>query len=62
MNNRKILTDYVYTIVASLMSQGIEDVVISPGSRSTPLAYAFASVKDVQVYRQVDERSAPILR
>lgn len=58
MNNRKILTDYVYTIVASLMSQGIEDVVISPGSRSTPLAYAFASVKDVQVYRQVDERSA----
>lgn len=58
MNNQKILTDYVYTIVASLMAHGIEDVVISPGSRSTPLAYAFASAKDFKLYRQVDERSA----
>lgn len=58
MNERKVLTDYVYQIVASLMQNGVEDVVISPGSRSTPLAYAFASVKELNVYRQVDERSA----
>ena len=40
------------------MQNGVEDVVISPGSRSTPLAYAFASTKNLSIYRQVDERSA----
>ncbi|MFC5540968.1 2-succinyl-5-enolpyruvyl-6-hydroxy-3-cyclohexene-1-carboxylic-acid synthase [Ureibacillus suwonensis] len=58
MSERKILTDYVYQIVASLVQNGVEDAVISPGSRSTPLAYAFASTKEMNVYRQVDERSA----
>jgi len=58
MNEREILTNYVYKIVASIIQNGVEDVVISPGSRSTPLAYAFASTKDIKVYRQVDERSA----
>lgn len=58
MNDREILTNYVYKMVASLMQNGVEDVVISPGSRSTPLAYAFASTKNLKVYRQVDERSA----
>ncbi|MER2000214.1 MAG: 2-succinyl-5-enolpyruvyl-6-hydroxy-3-cyclohexene-1-carboxylic-acid synthase, partial [Lysinibacillus sp.] len=41
-----------------LLAQGVKHVVISPGSRSTPLAYAFAHAKDIQVYRQVDERAA----
>jgi 2-succinyl-5-enolpyruvyl-6-hydroxy-3-cyclohexene-1-carboxylate synthase len=36
----------------------VKSVVISPGSRSTPLAYAFASTKSLNVYIQVDERSA----
>ncbi len=58
MNDREILTNYVYKFVASLMQNGVEDVVISPGSRSTPLAYAFASTKNLSIYRQVDERSA----
>lgn len=58
MNEREILTNYVYKMVASLMQNGVEDVVISPGSRSTPLAYAFASTKNMSIYRQVDERSA----
>ncbi|MDN4493758.1 2-succinyl-5-enolpyruvyl-6-hydroxy-3-cyclohexene-1-carboxylic-acid synthase [Ureibacillus aquaedulcis] len=58
MNEREILTNYVYKMVASLMQNGVEDVVISPGSRSTPLAYAFASTKNISIYRQVDERSA----
>lgn len=58
MNNREILTRYVYQMVAALMQNGVEDVVISPGSRSTPLAYAFASTKELNIYRQVDERSA----
>ncbi|RTQ93373.1 2-succinyl-5-enolpyruvyl-6-hydroxy-3-cyclohexene-1-carboxylic-acid synthase [Lysinibacillus telephonicus] len=58
MNEREILTRYVYQVVASLVQNGVEDIVISPGSRSTPLAYAFASTKNLNVYRQVDERSA----
>jgi len=58
MSEKEILTNYVYKVVASLMQNGVEDVVISPGSRSTPLAYAFASTKNIKVYRQVDERSA----
>lgn len=58
MSNREVLTSYVYKIVTALMQNGIVDVVISPGSRSTPLAYAFASTKALNIYRQVDERSA----
>lgn len=58
MNEREILTDYVYQMVAALVQAGVENVVVSPGSRSTPLAYAFASTKQLHMYRQVDERSA----
>ncbi|MEB2302340.1 2-succinyl-5-enolpyruvyl-6-hydroxy-3-cyclohexene-1-carboxylic-acid synthase [Lysinibacillus xylanilyticus] len=58
MNEREMLTDYVYKMVASLVQAGVENVVVSPGSRSTPLAYAFASTKQLHMYRQVDERSA----
>lgn len=58
MSNRDILSNYVYQVVAALIQNGVEDVVISPGSRSTPLAYAFASTKSIQIYRQLDERSA----
>lgn len=52
------LTSYVYKMVSALMQGGVVDVVISPGSRSTPLAYGFASIDGLNVYRQVDERSA----
>ena len=58
MNEREILTEYVYQMVAALVQAGVENVVVSPGSRSTPLAYAFASTKQLHMYRQVDERSA----
>ena len=58
MDNRAILTDYVRRMTSALMQQGVKAVVISPGSRSTPLAYAFASTEGLDVYMQVDERSA----
>lgn len=61
MTNKQILSDYVYRIIGSLAAYGVEDVVISPGSRSTPLAYGFASSKQFQVFRQIDERSAAFL-
>lgn len=58
MNEREILTNYVYQIVSTLVAAGVEQVVVSPGSRSTPLAYALASTKEVTLHRQVDERGA----
>ncbi|WP_042474382.1 2-succinyl-5-enolpyruvyl-6-hydroxy-3-cyclohexene-1-carboxylic-acid synthase [Bacillus ndiopicus] len=58
MSEREILTNYVYRIVASLLQHGVEEVVVSPGSRSTPLAYAFASTKSIKMHRQIDERAA----
>jgi len=58
MANKQYLTDYVRRMTGSLMNAGVKKVVISPGSRSTPLAYSFASTDELDVYVQVDERSA----
>ena len=58
MGNKKALTNYVRRMTSALMNAGVKSVVISPGSRSTPLAYAFATTKSLDVYMQVDERSA----
>lgn len=58
MDNRTVLTDYVRRMTDGLMKADVKAAVISPGSRSTPLAYAFASTKELDVYMQVDERSA----
>ena len=58
MGDKKTLTNYVRRMTSALMTAGVKSVVISPGSRSTPLAYAFATTKTLDVYMQVDERSA----
>jgi 2-succinyl-5-enolpyruvyl-6-hydroxy-3-cyclohexene-1-carboxylate synthase len=58
VTNRKSLTEYVSAFTHSLVHLGITDVVISPGSRSTPLAYACMKQEGLTVYRQIDERSA----
>ena len=58
MNNMEYLTSYVNQFVETIKRTGVEDVVICPGSRSTPLAYAFAKSEGFQFYRQIDERSA----
>lgn len=58
MDNRNILTAYVRRITGALLNGGVRSAVISPGSRSTPLAYAFASTPELQTHIQVDERSA----
>lgn len=58
MTNIEYLTSYVNHFVETIKQAGVQDVVMCPGSRSTPLAYAFAKSEGFQFYRQIDERSA----
>ncbi|MFN4215009.1 2-succinyl-5-enolpyruvyl-6-hydroxy-3-cyclohexene-1-carboxylic-acid synthase [Exiguobacterium sp.] len=52
------LTAWVAHMVNQLVEQGVHDVVISPGSRSTPLAMAAYLHPHVRHHIIVDERSA----
>ncbi|MBT2754350.1 2-succinyl-5-enolpyruvyl-6-hydroxy-3-cyclohexene-1-carboxylic-acid synthase [Mesobacillus foraminis] len=58
MNHQEALTTYIAAFVAELSAAGIEDVVISPGSRSTPIAMVMAEHPDLNLFVHVDERSA----
>ena len=52
------LFTYVGAFVAELPRVGVRHAVVCPGSRSTPLAMAFAAQPDIRVWMQIDERSA----
>jgi 2-succinyl-5-enolpyruvyl-6-hydroxy-3-cyclohexene-1-carboxylate synthase len=54
--NRNILQARIF--VEELARSGVKAVVIAPGSRSTPLAFAFAEQPRIQVYSLLDERGA----
>jgi 2-succinyl-5-enolpyruvyl-6-hydroxy-3-cyclohexene-1-carboxylate synthase len=54
--NRNLL--WASIIVDELARSGLRAVCIAPGSRSTPLAMAFAEHPDIRVYSIIDERSA----
>ncbi|SFB18481.1 MULTISPECIES: 2-succinyl-5-enolpyruvyl-6-hydroxy-3-cyclohexene-1-carboxylic-acid synthase [unclassified Bacillus (in: firmicutes)] len=58
MNHQEALTAYIAAFVAELVNTGIKDVVVSPGSRSTPMALVMAEHPGLNVHIQVDERSA----
>ncbi|WP_226035851.1 2-succinyl-5-enolpyruvyl-6-hydroxy-3-cyclohexene-1-carboxylic-acid synthase [Aquibacillus saliphilus] len=58
MNHMEALTRYVANFVDELYRGGLTDVVISPGSRSTPLAMTFAEHEKIQHWVNMDERSA----
>src|SRR5690606_18339532 len=48
----------VLELVALLKAHGITNIVLSPGSRNSPLIQSFASDSDFTCYSVVDERSA----
>jgi 2-succinyl-5-enolpyruvyl-6-hydroxy-3-cyclohexene-1-carboxylate synthase len=56
-DHQQELTDYLAAFIEELVGNGVDEVVISPGSRSTPLALLFAHHPRVTTYINVDERS-----
>ncbi|WP_338471991.1 2-succinyl-5-enolpyruvyl-6-hydroxy-3-cyclohexene-1-carboxylic-acid synthase [Niallia sp. XMNu-256] len=58
MKHQQVLTTYIASFVSELVCSGVTDVVVSPGSRSTPIAMVLAEHPDLNVHIQVDERSA----
>ena len=51
------MTNYIAALVDELHQLGVREVVISPGSRSTPLSILFCE-HDFKIFVNVDERSA----
>ncbi|MFO1444269.1 2-succinyl-5-enolpyruvyl-6-hydroxy-3-cyclohexene-1-carboxylic-acid synthase [Bacillus sp. Bva_UNVM-123] len=58
MSHQEALTSYIAAFVSELVHNGGEDIVVSPGSRSTPMAMVMAEHPDLRVHIHVDERSA----
>ncbi|MBA2175793.1 2-succinyl-5-enolpyruvyl-6-hydroxy-3-cyclohexene-1-carboxylic-acid synthase [Halobacillus locisalis] len=58
MEHVESLTKYVTHFADQLAFSGVEDVVISPGSRSTPLAMTMAEYEGLRHWVHLDERSA----
>lgn len=58
MTHIESLSKYVTHFVDGLASSGLTDVVLSPGSRSTPLALTFCEHTDIKEWMIIDERSA----
>lgn len=58
MNHSVALTEQVFSFASELYAYGVREVVISPGSRSTPLALAFEAHPSIKTWIHPDERSA----
>ncbi|WP_404459197.1 2-succinyl-5-enolpyruvyl-6-hydroxy-3-cyclohexene-1-carboxylic-acid synthase [Sutcliffiella horikoshii] len=58
MNSTNDMTYYLAAFVDELVKSGLEDAVISPGSRSTPIALLLAEHPAVNSTVLIDERSA----
>lgn len=53
-----VLGQWVKILFFALREAGVEDIIISPGSRSTPLVIAALSQSGVRCHSVIDERSA----
>lgn len=58
MNHTETLTRYTANFVDELTKNGVTDIVISPGSRSTPLALTCTEHPSIKEWVIIDERSA----
>jgi 2-succinyl-5-enolpyruvyl-6-hydroxy-3-cyclohexene-1-carboxylate synthase len=58
MTSENLLSEWSRLLVESLADAGIRDAIISPGSRSTSLVWAFSSSSRIRCLSIVDERSA----
>ncbi|WP_163971530.1 2-succinyl-5-enolpyruvyl-6-hydroxy-3-cyclohexene-1-carboxylic-acid synthase [Oceanobacillus halotolerans] len=58
MNYTENLTYYVTSFISELYQNGVTDIVISPGSRSTPLALTATEHPELKEWVVIDERSA----
>ncbi|MBC1558285.1 2-succinyl-5-enolpyruvyl-6-hydroxy-3-cyclohexene-1-carboxylic-acid synthase [Listeria booriae] len=57
-DHRQVMTEYLAAFVEELVQAGVKEAVISPGSRSTPIALLMAEHPTLKIYVDVDERSA----
>src|SRR5690625_3207580 len=58
MTHTKHVTKYTANFIDELVRNGLTDVVISPGSRSTPLAMMVKERDELKDWIVIDERSA----
>lgn len=58
MTPRNLLGEWAGVLIESLADAGIRDVVISPGSRSTPFVLAAAACPRLRCHDAIDERAA----
>jgi len=58
MTHTEDLTRYIANFIDELVKSGVTDVVISPGSRSTPLAMTVVEHPELKEWIIIDERSA----
>ncbi|WP_437681359.1 2-succinyl-5-enolpyruvyl-6-hydroxy-3-cyclohexene-1-carboxylic-acid synthase [Sorangium sp. So ce131] len=58
MSGSNLHTAWAQLFVRALAQAGVRDVVLCPGSRSTPLAIAAAEAEEVRCHAVIDERAA----
>ncbi|MBC1419999.1 2-succinyl-5-enolpyruvyl-6-hydroxy-3-cyclohexene-1-carboxylic-acid synthase [Listeria fleischmannii] len=58
MSHQATMTAYLSAFIEELIQAGVKEAVISPGSRSTPIALLMAEHPTLKIHVDVDERSA----